>query len=87
MSPWIRQRLSRKGKLIQLIYINTNYSFCKSKWHPSILTKKPVSPFVIPTSSDLSLSGDIGVRDQLKGTWAGETELKERTDASTVMGV
>ena len=35
--------------------------------NPSILTKKPVSPLVIPTSPNLPLMGDMGVRDELMG--------------------
>ena len=46
------------------------------------MTLKPVSPLVIPTSSVLPRSGDMGVRDELKGTtWAGEviTEGEKKT--------
>ena len=38
----------------------------------SILEKKPVSPFVIPTLPNLPLMGDMGVRDGLKErSWSG----------------
>ena len=71
LSLWIRQRLGRKGKLENIMYINTNYSFCKSKWHPIILTKKPVSPFEITTSPDVPPLHLIWVSEiKRRKTWA-----------------